>query len=115
MTLQDNLTLLDPFIHTKQDNEKVESFDFIRGNSTTEREKVKIDQTFCTLVSVGGQFLEKKAFEMVLKKIDEIRRIFRINILEIYYFYYPIHFFLSMDKNIKILNDSSVITCTEYH
>ena len=110
MTLQDNLTLLDPFIHTKQDREKIESFDFIRGNSTTEREKVKIDQTFCTLVTVGGQFLDKKAFEMVLKKIDEIRRIFRINILEIYYFYYPIHFFLSIDKNIKILTDSSVIT-----
>ena len=110
MTLQDNVTLLDPFIHTKQDREKTLYFDFIRGNSTTEREKVKIDETFCTLVSVGGQFLEKKAFEMVLKKIDEIRRIFRINILEIYYFYYPIHFFLSMDKNIKILNDSLVIT-----
>ena len=110
MTLQDNVTLLDPFIHTKQDREKIKSFDFIRGNSTTKREKVMIDQTFCTLLTVGGQFLEKKAFTMVLKKIDEIRRIFRINILEIYYFYYPIHFFLSIDKNIKILTDSSVIT-----
>ena len=77
MTLQDNLTLLDPFIKTRKDREKVESFDFIRGNSTTEREKVKIDQTFCTLVTVGGQFLDKKAFEMVLKKIDEIRKIIR--------------------------------------
>ena len=98
MTLQDNLTLLEPFIHTKKDREKVESFDFIRGNSTTEREKVTIDETFCTLVSVGGQFLEKKAFEMVLKRIDEIRRIFRINILEIYYFYYPMHFFYQWTK-----------------
>ena len=110
MTLQDNVTLLDPFTHIKQDREKIFDFDFIRGNSTTEREKVKIDETFCTLITVGGQFLEKEAFEMVLKKIDEIRRIFRINILEIYYFYYPIHFFLSIDKNIKILTDSSVIT-----
>ena len=84
MTLQDNVTLLDPFIHTKQDREKTLYFDFIRGNSTTEREKVKIDQTFCTLVSVGGQYLEKKAFEMVLKKVDEIRRIFRIKLLKIY-------------------------------
>ena len=86
MTLQDNLTLLEPFIHTKKDREKVESFDFIRGNSTTEREKVKIDQTFCTLVTVGGKFLEKRAFKKVLKKIDEIRRIFRIKITKIYHF-----------------------------
>ena len=101
MTLQDNLTLLDPFTHTYQDYKRMLDFDFIRGNSTTEREKVKIDQTFCTLVSVGGQFLEKKAFEMVLKKIDEIRRIFRINILEIYYFYYLIHFFFINGQKYK--------------
>ena len=93
MTIQDNITLFDPFTHTKRDREKIYGFDFIRGNSTTEREKVNIDETFCTLVTVGGQFLEKKAFEMVLKKIDEIRRILRINILEIYNFNYPIHFF----------------------
>ena len=83
MTLQDNVTLLDPFTHTYQDRDKIKNFDFIRGNSTTEREKVMIDQTFCTLVTVGGQFLEKEAFEMVLKKVDEIRRIFRIKILKI--------------------------------
>ena len=77
MTLQDNLTLLDPFIKTRKDREKVESFDFIRGNSKTESQKVKIDQTFCTLVTVGGQFLEKRRFEKVLKKVDEIRKIFR--------------------------------------
>ena len=84
MTLQDNLTLLDPFIKTRKDREKVESFDFIRGNSTTEREKIKIDETFCTLITVGGQFLEKNTFEKVLKKVDEIRRIFRIKLLKIY-------------------------------
>ena len=83
MTLQDNVTLLDPFTFTKQDYVKIENFDFIKGNSTTEREKVKIDETFCTAVTVGGQFLEKEAFEMVLKKVDEIRRIFRIKILKI--------------------------------
>ena len=93
MTLQDEVTLLYPFTHTKQDREKIKGFDFIRGNSTTEREKVTIDETFCTLITVGGKFLEKKAFEMVLKKVDEIRRIFRINILEIYNFNYPMHFF----------------------
>ena len=78
MTLQDNVTLLDPFVHTKHDREKIKDFDFIGGNSTTETERVTIDQTFCTLVSVGGHFLLKKAFEMVLKKIDEIRRIIRV-------------------------------------
>ena len=98
MTLQDNVTLLDPFTHTKQDYDQIGNFDFIGGNSTTETEKVRIDETFCTLVTVGGQFLEKKAFEMVLKKVDEIRRIFRINILEVYYFYYPIHFFFQWTK-----------------
>ena len=76
MTLEDEVSLLDPFTHTKQDNDKIEKFDFIRGNSTTERERVMIDQTFCTLVTVGGRFLEKRRFEKVLKKVDEIRRIF---------------------------------------
>ena len=77
MTLQDNVTLLDPFTHIKQDREKIWDFDFIRGNSTTEREKVKIDETFCTLVTVGGKFLEKTIFKKVLKKIYQIRRKFR--------------------------------------
>ena len=95
MTLQDNVTVLDPFVHTKQNKGKIYDFDFIGGNSTTETERVTIDETFCTLVTVGGQFLEKKAFEMVLKKVDEIRRIFRINILKIYNLNYPIHFFFN--------------------
>ena len=77
MTLQSEVSLLDSFTHTEQDREKIRNFDFIRGNSTTEREKVMIDETFCTLVTVGGQFLEKRRFEKVLKKVDEIRRIFR--------------------------------------
>ena len=92
MTLEDEVSLLDPFTHTKQDYDKIYWFDFIRGDSTTEREKVMIDQTFCTLVTVGGKFLEKKAFKKVLKKIDEIRRIIRIKILKIYNFDYPINF-----------------------
>ena len=77
MTLQDNVTVLDPFVHTKHDREKIYDFDFIGGNSTTEREKVMIDESFCTLITVGGKFLEKKAFKMVLNKIDEIRKIIR--------------------------------------
>ena len=43
MTLQDEVTLLDPFTHTKQDRKKIENFEFIEG------EKVRIDETFCTL------------------------------------------------------------------
>ena len=75
MTLQGNVTLLDPFTHTKQDNEKIVNFDFIRDSSTTETEKIRIDVTYCTLVTVSGKYLEKKIFKKVLKKIDEIRRI----------------------------------------
>ena len=83
MTLKDEVTLLDPFTHTEQDREKIMNFDFIGGKSTTEREKVKIDQTFCTLVIVGGKFLEERTFEKVLQKIDRIRRKIRINIIKI--------------------------------
>ena len=78
MALEDEVTLLDPFAHTEQDREKIMKFDFIGGKSTKEREKVMIDQTFCTLVLVGGKFLEKRAFQKVLKKIDKIRKIIRM-------------------------------------
>ena len=74
MTLGDVVTLLDPFTHTQQDREKIMNFDFIGGKSSAEREKVMIDQTFCTLVVVGEKFLEKNAFKKVLKKIDAIRK-----------------------------------------
>ena len=83
MTLQDNVTLLDPFTHTEQDRDKIEEFDFIRGKPKQKGEKLRIEETFCTLVAVGGEFLEKKAFEKVLKKIDVIRKIVRIKIPEI--------------------------------
>ena len=77
MTLQSEVSLLDSFTHTEQDREKIRNFDFIRENSTREREKVMIDETFCTLIAVGGKFLEKRAFNKVLKKIDEIRNIIK--------------------------------------
>ena len=94
MTLEDEVSLLDPFTHTEQDREKILYFDFIGGKSSREREKVMIDQTFCTLITVGGKFLEKKAFKMVLKKVDEIRRIFRIlHTINNYDYNYPINFF----------------------
>ena len=78
MTLNDDVTLLDQFTHTKQDREKIMNFDFIGGNSTTERDKVMIDEHFCILVTVGGKFLEKREFKKILKKVDQIRRIIRV-------------------------------------
>ena len=75
MTLESEVSLLDPFTHTEQDHKEILNFDFIRYNSPKKREKVLIDQTFCTVVAVGGKFLEKKTFEKVLQKIDEIRKI----------------------------------------
>ena len=75
MTLEDNVTLLDPFTHTKQDYEKIENFDFLRENSAPER--VRIIETFCTLVTVWGKYLEKNTFKKVLTKIDEIRKLIR--------------------------------------
>ena len=89
MTLQGEV-ILNPFTHTDQDYEKIGNFsfwtnEFTRGylqergkNSTAEIEKVTIEETFCTLVAVGGKFLQKKAFKKVMKKIDEIRRIIRV-------------------------------------
>ena len=78
MTLDDEVTLLDQFTHTKHDREKIMNFNFIRGNSTTERDKVMIDEHFCILVTVGGKFLEKREFKKILKKVDKIRRIIRV-------------------------------------
>ena len=87
---QQGEVILNPFTHTEQDYEKISNFDFwedefIRGylqvrakDSTAEIEKVMIEETFCTLVAVGGKFLQKKAFKKVMKKIDEIRRIIRV-------------------------------------
>ena len=76
MTLEDNVTLLDPFAHTEQKSEKIWNFNSFREHSATE--KVAIVETFCTLVTVGGKYLETKTFKKVLKKIDEIRKIIRV-------------------------------------
>ena len=83
MTLQDNVTLLDAFTHTKPEHKKILEFDFIREKPKEKGEKLRIEETFCTLVAVGGEFLKKKAFKEVLKKIDVIRKIVRIKIPEI--------------------------------
>ena len=84
MTLKDeeNVTILDPFTHTEQNSKKISNFDFWVRQNKEGREKVKIDETFCTLVTVGGKFLEKKIFKKVLKKIYQIRRKFREYLLK---------------------------------
>ena len=76
MTLRDeeNVTTLDPFTHTGQNSNRIRNFDFWdQRQNNEERDKVKIDETFCTLVTVGGKFLEKKLFRNVLMKIFQIR------------------------------------------
>ena len=83
MTLQSKVTVLDPFTHTNQDREKIKKFDFSR-EILSETEKVRIEETFCILVTVSGKYLEKKIFKKVLKKIDEIRRIIRMKIYQIF-------------------------------
>ena len=88
MTLQSKVSILDPFTHKTQDREKIQNFDFIRETSLTETEKVRIEETFCTLVAVGGKYLEKKTFKKVLKMIDDIRRIIRIKIYQIFNYNY---------------------------
>ena len=100
MTLEDEVSLLDPFTHTQQEWRKIFTFDFIGGKSTTEREKVMIDQTFCTLVVVSGKFLEKGNFQKVLKKIDKIRKIIkdRLENLSIY--------LNEQSKNCQMINKS---------
>ena len=99
MTLEGELTLLDPFTHTKQDREKIENFDFLTESSITESEKVMIIETFCTLVTVTGKYLEKQTFKKVLKKVDAIRKMIRIQkIQKIYNNYNYQHIFFINDQ-----------------
>ena len=72
MTLDEgNVSILDQFTHKEQDRDKIQKFNFWQKQE--KKEKVKIDETSCTLVTVSGKYLEKKTFKEVLKKIDEIR------------------------------------------
>ena len=76
--MKENVSQLDPFTHTKLDFDKIKIFDFSSENLKEKQiEKVRIEETFCTLVTVGGKFLEKKTFKKVMRRIDEIRKIFR--------------------------------------
>ena len=78
MTIQNegNVSLLDPFAHTKQDHEKIKFFDFVGGERKEEKEKVMIEETHCMLVTVGGMFFEKNKYK-ILKKVEKIRKIIR--------------------------------------
>ena len=72
MTLEGEVTLFDPFTHTEQDREKILNFNFYQEKQT---KRIAIEETFCTLVTVSGKYLEKNTFKTVFKKIYEIRRI----------------------------------------
>ena len=78
MTIDEgNVSLFDPFTHTKLD--EIIKYDFSsQSQDEGNNEKVKIDETFCTLVTVGEKFLEEMKFQKVLMKIDEIRCTIRI-------------------------------------
>ena len=79
MNLQNEniVSLFDSFAYTTQDYNQIRKFDFIEGETKGEKEKVRIEETYCTLVIIGGKFLEKKTFYKVIMKIDEIRNIIR--------------------------------------
>ena len=88
-----NFSTLDPFTQTRLDHIKIKTFDFWNNLPTIDPfgslygqrlsleqmknfeniEKVKIDESFCILVTIGGKFLEKKTLQKVVTKIDEIR------------------------------------------
>ena len=94
-----NFSTLDPFTQTRLDHIRIKTFDFWKNMPTVDPsiqeehwsrrlnleqmknfekiEKVKIDESFCTLVTIAGKFLEKKTLQKVVKKIDEIRYVFK--------------------------------------
>ena len=89
MTLEDQVTLLDQFTHTEQDHKKIQNFDFVRENSTA-KERVRIEETFCTIVTVGGKYLHRNTLRKVTIKVNEIRKIIR-NVLIILFYIDYIH------------------------
>ena len=77
MTLEnENVSLLlDPFANTEQDSIRIKKFDLMKGDKNGE--KVRLKENYCTLVTVGGKYLEKNTFKKVMKKVDDIRNIIR--------------------------------------
>ena len=68
MTLlkQEMASLVDPFAHTKKDSDEIRKFDFVKRKSIEEKEKILIEETYCTLVTVGGKFVGKESFKKVM-------------------------------------------------
>ena len=59
MTLQDEISILDPFTYTEDDHNKTVDFDFIRENKSYKIEKVKI------LVGHGWRFSSKRLYHLL--------------------------------------------------
>ena len=79
MTLTGEMNLLDQFAHTEQDQNRILDLD-----NKKEKEKIGIiEETHCTIVTVGGKFLDKKRFIKVMEKIDEIRKIIRKHVFRL--------------------------------
>ena len=93
MTLEDQVTLLDPFTHTLQDHQKIKDFDFVREKKRAkEKARVRIEETFCTIVTVGGKYLRKNTLGKVMKKVDEIRKVIRNVLIILFVIYYILIF-----------------------
>ena len=74
LTGKENVNILDPFTHTREDTDKIDEMDVL-GTTGKKIEKVKVvDGTHCTLVLVAGKYLQKIEFRKVLKMVDEIRK-----------------------------------------
>ena len=72
MSLTDDMKALAPFTYTEEAGEAIRKF----NSSTTGKKRGKIptvEETFCTLVLVGGKFVQRETFE----KIDAIRKYVR--------------------------------------
>ena len=69
LTEKGNIGILNPFTHTKEDNEKIKNFDVL-GKSKEKKEKVKVvDGTHCTLIMVGGKYLQKISSERFWRRL----------------------------------------------
>ena len=74
LTETGNIEILNPFTYTSEDTDKIKNFDVLE-KSKEKVEKVKVvDGTHCTLVLVGGKYLQKIEFRNVLKMVDKIRK-----------------------------------------
>ena len=62
-----HVSILNPFAHTKQDYEKIKEFDFVIGELKEKRDKVRIEETYCT-VGRGSSYLFRE-----LKVIDIVQ------------------------------------------